>query len=113
MDTDPMVGLSVFVVDVNAGAGVPAAWFATNLLCSTAEAPSFAMPENARITTEPDVLDPVATVTVVLVVFGKSDVRTNTDVISAEPLLSAVPINAYEPPLLSEHVGAAFVLVAT
>jgi hypothetical protein len=68
------------------------------------------MPEMATTTISAAVFEPVATVMVVDVVLTMSAVRTNTDMISALVFLNAVPISVYVPePLLSEHVGDAFV----
>lgn len=59
----------------------------------------------------PAVLEPVATVTVVDVVLRIGDVRTKTDPMFADVPHSAVWMSPYAPePLLSEHVGDAFVL---
>jgi hypothetical protein len=89
---------------------VDADWFATLVLCLIAEDPAFDMPEIAMMTIEPAVFEPVATVTVVDVVFECSELRTNTLIVFALLFHCAVPTRVYVPPLLSEHVGAVFVL---
>src|ERR1051326_678131 len=105
---------AVFAAAENAGAGVVlAAWFACAALCSTAAAPTFAMPETATVTISPAVFEPVATVTVVLVVFASSELRTKHESMSPELLCSAVLTSVYAPPLLSLHVGDALVLPLT
>ena len=76
--TAASVQLVVMAFWFRAGAGVAAAWLFCEPLDRTALAPSLLIPVRARTWTAPDVLEPVATVTTVLVVFTMSAVRMNT-----------------------------------
>lgn len=76
------------------GAGVPDAIFAWLPWLRTAAEPTFAMPETATTTISPAVLEPVATVTVVDVVFAIRAVRTNTAIMFALVPHAAVPMRA-------------------
>jgi hypothetical protein len=69
------------------------------------------MLETATTMISAAVFDPVATVTVVDVVFGTVALRTKTLTMFALEPKSAVPMSVYVPPVLpSLHVGEAFVL---
>jgi hypothetical protein len=85
--TATIVGFVVRAAAGNAGAGVVLdAWFAWNPDPRTAAAPSRVIPEIATTTISAAVLLPVATVTVVEVVFGTRASRTNTLRVSADAL---------------------------
>ena len=73
-------GLVVRAFWLRTGVGVAAAWLFCDPLLRTAFCPSLLTPVTARTWTAPEVLEPVATVTTVLVVFAIRAVRMKTDI---------------------------------